>query len=149
MTTIEDLLDIHEIENLRIRYSAYFDGREIDKLMRLFSDDAVCEFGPEYGGDWEDSETIRNSFLRYMEREGQAWSVLHAITNHTIELTGPDTARGRCYLLDLNLADANENPLYLFGAYDDLYKKVDGQWLMYRTRIDFLWPNRYIMKARA
>jgi len=146
--TTEDLLDIHEIENLRIQYSAYFDGREIDKLMGLFSDDAVCEFGPEYGGDWEDPETIRNSFLRYMEREGQAWSVLHAITNHTIELTGPDTAKGRCYLLDLNLTDGNENPLYLFGAYDDLYKKVDGQWLIYRTRIDFLWPNRYILEAR-
>ena len=42
MTNIEDLLDIHEIENLRILYSAYFDGREIDNLMELFSDDAVC-----------------------------------------------------------------------------------------------------------
>ena len=148
MTTIEDLLDIHEIENLRILYSAYFDGREIDNLMGLFSDDAVCEFGPEYGGDWEEPETIRNSFLKYMEREGQAWSVLHAITNHSIELTGPGTARGRCYLLDLNLADSNPDPLYLFGGYDDLYKKVDGQWLIYRTRLDFLWPTRYIMEAR-
>ena len=148
MTTIDDLLDIHEIENLRILYSAYFDGREIDNLMELFSDDAVCEFGPEYGGDWEGPETIRNSFLKYMEREGQAWSVLHAITNHSIELTGPGTARGRCYLLDLNLADSNPDPLYLFGVYDDLYKKVGGQWLIYRTRLDFLWPTRYIMEAR-
>ena len=148
MTTIDDLLDIHEIENLRILYSAYFDGREIDNLMGLFSDDAVCEFGPEYGGDWEEPETIRNSFLKYMEREGQAWSVLHAITNHSIELTGPGTASGRCYLLDLNLADSNPDPLYLFGVYDDLYKKVGGQWLIYRTRLDFLWPTRYIMEAR-
>ena len=148
MTTIDDLLDIHEIENLRILYSAYFDGREIDNLMGLFSDDAVCEFGPEYGGDWEDPETIRKSFLKYMEREGQAWSVLHAITNHNIVLTGPGTARGRCYLLDLNLAGGNPDPLYLFGVYDDLYKKVAGQWLIYRTRLDFLWPTRYIMEAR-
>lgn len=148
MTNIEDLLDIHEIENLRILYSACFDGREIDNLMALFSDDAVCEFGPEYGGDWEDPETIRENFLKYMEREGQAWSVLHAITNHNIELTGPGTARGRCYLLDLNLADGNPDPLYLFGVYDDLYKKVDGQWLIHRTRLDFLWPTRYIMEAR-
>jgi len=52
MTTIEDLLDIHEIRNLRILYSAYFDGKEIDKLMALLTPDAVCEFGPEYGGNW-------------------------------------------------------------------------------------------------
>ena len=65
-----------------------------------------------------------------------------------VELTGPDTAKGRCYLIDLNLEDANENPLYLFGVYDDLYKKVDGRWLIYRTRIDFLWPTRNIMEPR-
>jgi len=148
VTTIENLLDIHAIKNLRILYSAYFDGQEIDKLMTLLTPDVVCEFGPEYGGDWVGHETIRKNFLSYMDREGQPWSVMHAITNHIIELTGPDTAKGRGYLLDLNLADGNENPLLLFGVYDDLYKKVDGQWLIYRTRIDFLWPTRHIMEAR-
>jgi len=148
MTTIENLIDIHEIKNLRILYSAYFDAQEIDKLMGLLAPDVLCEFGPEYGGNWEGHETIRAKFLSYMEREGQPWSVMHAITNHIIELTGPDTAKGRCYLLDLNLADANPDPLFLFGVYDDIYKKVDGNWLFYRTRIDFLWPTRYIMDPR-
>jgi hypothetical protein len=148
VTTIENLIDIHEIKNLRILYSAYFDGQEIDKLMELLTPDVVCEFGPEYGGNWEGHETIRANFLSYMDREGQPWSVMHAITNHIIELTGPDTAKGRCYLLDLNLADGNPDPLFLFGVYDDLYKKVDGNWLIYRTRIDFLWPTRHIMEAR-
>jgi len=148
MTTIENLIDIHEIKNLRILYSAYFDAQEIDKLMGLLAPDVLCEFGPEYGGNWEGHETIRAKFLSYMEREGQPWSVMHAITNHIIELTGPDTAKGRCYLLDLNLADGNPDPLFLFGVYDDLYKKVDGNWLIYRTRIDFLWPTRHIMDAR-
>jgi len=148
VTTIEQLLDIHEIKNLRILYSAYFDAQEIDKLMGLLAPDVLCEFGPEYGGNWEGHETIRAKFLSYMEREGQPWSVMHAITNHIIELTGPDTAKGRCYLLDLNLADANPDPLFLFGVYDDIYKKVDGNWLFYRTRIDFLWPTRYIMDPR-
>lgn len=148
MTTIEDLLNIHEIKNLRILYSAYFDGQEIDKLMGLLTPDAVCEFGPEYGGNWEGPETIRTNFLSYMEQDEQPWRVMHAITNHFIELTGPDTAKGRCYLIDLNLEEGNENPLLLFGVYDDLYKKVDGQWLIRSTRIDFLWPTRHIMEAR-
>ncbi len=148
MTTIEDLLDIHEIRNLRILYSAYFDGKEIDKLMALLTPDAVCEFGPEYGGNWIGYETIRKNFQSYLDQEDEPWSVMHAITNHIIELTGPDTAKGRCYLIDLNLEPGNENPLYLFGVYDDLYKKVDGQWLLHRTRIDFLWPTRHIMDPR-
>ncbi len=31
MTTIEDLSNIHEIKNLRILYSTYFDAQKIDK----------------------------------------------------------------------------------------------------------------------
>lgn len=148
MTTIEDLLNIHEIKNLRIRYSTYFDEQKIDELMGLLTPDAVCEFGPEYGGNWEDPETIRANFLSYMEQDAEPYRVLHSITNHMVELTGPDTAKGRCYLIDLNLEEGQKNPLFLFGVYDDLYKKIDGRWLIYRTRIDFLWPNRYIMEPR-
>jgi ketosteroid isomerase-like protein len=146
--TLQDLLDVEEIKNLRTLYSHYFDGQEIDKLMGLFTEDVICEFGPEYGGNWVGHETIRKNFLGYMENEGQPWSVMHAITNHIIELTGPDTARGRCYLLDLNLTDADQNPLFLVGVYDDLYRKADGRWLIDRTRIDFLWPDRHIMESR-
>jgi SnoaL-like domain len=148
VTTIEDLLNIHEIKNLRILYSTYFDEQRIDKLMTLLTPDAVCEFGPEYGGDWEGPQTIRANFLSYMRQDAEPYRVLHSITNHMVELTGPDTAKGRCYLIDLNLEEGQKNPLYLFGVYDDLYKKIDGQWLIYRTRIDFLWPTRNIMKPR-
>ena len=54
------------------------------------------------------------------------------------------TAHGRWYLLDLRTTEGVENPLILFGIYDDLYHKVDGRWLIHRTRtrIDFLWPKR-------
>jgi hypothetical protein len=38
--------------------------------------------------------------------------------------------------------ETSENPLTLFGIYDDVYRKVDGRWLIARTRIDFLWPRR-------
>lgn len=148
MVTMDNLLDIEAIRKLRILYSHYFDGQEIDKLMGILTEDVVCEFGPEYGGNWEGHETIRKNFLSYMDREGQPWSVMHAITNHLIDLTGPDTAKGRCYLLDLNLADGNPNPLFLFGVYDDLYRKVDGEWMIECTRIDFLWPTRNIMEPR-
>ncbi len=148
MTTIEDLSNIHEIKNLRILYSTYFDAQEIDKLMGLLTPDVLCEFGPEYGGNWEGAESIRANFLSYMEQDGEPWRVMHSITNHLVELTGPDTAKGRCYLIDLNFEEGQENPLFLFGVYDDIYKKIDGRWLFHRTRIDFLWPTRYIMEPR-
>jgi len=149
VTTVEDLLNIHEIKNLRILYSKYFDEQKIDELMGLFTPDAICEFGPEYGGNWVGPETIRANYLPYMEQDKEPYRVLHSITNHLVELTGPDTASGRCYLIDLNFEEGQKNPLFLFGAYDDLYKKIDGRWLIHRTRIDFFWPNRHIMEPRS
>ncbi len=148
MTSIDDLLNIHEIKNLRIKYSTYFDAKELDNLMGLLTPDAVCEFGPEYGGNWEGSATIRANFLGYLDNGEEPWRVMHVISNHMVELTGPDTAKGRCYLLDWDLKQGNEQPLFLAGVYDDLYKKIDSQWLIHRTRIDFLWPQRQILPPR-
>ena len=73
MTTIEDLLNIHEIKNLRIQYSTYFDEQRIDDLMGLLTPDVICEFGPEYGGNWEGHETIRANFLSYMEQDAEPY----------------------------------------------------------------------------
>lgn len=129
MGAIEDLVEIEAIKNLRHLYSHYFDGKLLDELVGLFSEDAVCEFGPAFGGDWA-------------EREGEPYGVLHAVTNPWIRLVDAETAHGRWYLLDLNTSEGAPNPLLLFGIYDDVYKKCDGQWRIYRTRIDFLWPRR-------
>jgi hypothetical protein len=139
---IEELLEIEAIKNVRYGYCHYFDGKQIDDLVDLFTDDAVCEFGPAFGGDWVGREAIRKNFARYAEAEGEAYGVLHAVTNPWIRLVDAETATGRWYLLDLNTTVGVENPLILFGIYDDVYKKSDGRWRIYRTRIDFLWPRR-------
>ena len=79
---------------------------------------------------------------RYASAEGPQHGVMHAVTNPWIRLDAEDRARGRWYLLDLHTTPGVENPLILFGIYDDLYHKVAGRWLIHRTRIDFLWPRR-------
>jgi hypothetical protein len=73
---------------------------------------------------------------------------MHAVTNPWIRLIDEETAHGRWYLLDLNTTEGAENPLILFGVYDDVYKKVAGRWLIHRTRIDFLWPRREVHEPR-
>ncbi len=140
--TLEELLEKETIKELRIKYSHYFDGKMIDKLADLFTDDAVCEFGPNFGGDWVGKDQIRTNFAVYAEMEGLPFGVMHAVTNPLITLIDDNTANGRWYLLDLNTTVGVENPLILFGVYDDVYKKVAGEWKIYRTRIDFLWPMR-------
>ncbi len=142
MSPIEELVEIEAIKNLRIQYSHYFDGKDIDALADLFTEDAVCEFGPDYGGDWVGKTQIHANFNSYAEQEGPPYGVLHAVTNPLIRLVDDARAHGRWYLMDLRTTEGVDNPLILFGIYDDLYHKVNGRWLIHRTRIDFLWPKR-------
>ena len=146
--TLEELPEIETIKQLRIKYSHYFDGKQLDGLADLFTEDAVCEFGPDYGGDWVGKAQIRDNFATFAEREGHAFGVLHAVTNPLIELIDATTAHGRWYLHDLRTTEGAENPLILYGVYDDVYRKVFGKWLIDRTRIDFLWPKRQVGEPR-
>ncbi len=146
--TLEELLEKETIKELRIMYSHYFDGKNLEGLVDLFTDDAVCEFGPDYGGDWVGKEQISANFAAYAQQEGPPFAVLHSVTNPWIRLIDATTANGRWYLHDLFTAEGNDSPLGLYGIYDDVYKKVDGRWLIHRTRIDFLWPKRQFYGLR-
>jgi hypothetical protein len=148
LTPIEELLETEAIRKLRVLYSHYFDGKRLDDLVGLFTDDAICEFGPDYGGDWVGKPQIRANYARFAQAEGPEFGVLHAVTNHMVRLVDATTAHGRSYLLDLRTTEGVENPLILFGVYDDLYKKVGGEWKIHRTRIDFLWPKRHYAGPR-
>tara|TARA_B100000676_G_C17849211_1_gene717140 strand:- start:205 stop:681 length:477 start_codon:yes stop_codon:yes gene_type:complete len=145
--TIEELLEREAIKEVRILYSHYFDAGETDKLAALFTEDAVCEFDDAHGGVWEGRETIRENYASY--KAEHPYSFLHASTNPLIRILGPDTANARWYLIDLMVAEGVENPVGLLGIYDDAYRKVDGQWLIERTRIDFLWPERTFFGPRV
>lgn len=142
--TVEELLEVEEIKRLRFMYSHCLDGGDLDGLVNLFSDDAVCEFGENYGGTWVGIEEIRKNYAPFCSEAFKPFSLMHAVTNPWIRIEGDDTASGRWYLLDLNLLPGRENPLQLFGIYDDVYRKVDGAWKIARTRIDFYWPDRSV-----
>ena len=43
---LRDLLDVEKIKELRLRYSYYMDARDLDSLMHVFAEGAVCGYGP-------------------------------------------------------------------------------------------------------
>ena len=61
------------------------------------------------------------------------------MANQVVTLAGDGTAHSRCFLLDFVLGAGDENPLRLFGIYDEDFRKDDGRWRISRSRIDFLW----------
>ena len=65
-----------------------------------------------------------------------------------MRLTGPTTAVGRSYLIDVvAITPQDENPIVWFGAYDADYVKVDGTWLFSRVSLEFLWPERHLSEG--
>lgn len=139
---LKRLLAIEEIRNLRILYSQYLDMHDLENLMRLFTQDVICDFG---AGEWHGLEEVKGAFVaaheQYDKRAQGTYPFLHATTNHWVEVISEDLAEGRCYLLDFVTGDAREEPLYLLGLYADQYKRIDGKWKIHRSRIDFAWPN--------
>ena len=105
MDALEELLATEAIRKLRLQYSHYFDGKRLDDLVSIFTDDAVCEFGPDYGGDWVGKSQIRTNYAQYTEVAGPNFVSLHAVTSHMVTFVDATTAHGRCYLLDLNTSD--------------------------------------------
>lgn len=142
--TLKGLLDREEIRNLRTLYAHHLDSHNIAALDQVFSDDAVVEVTV---GRMEGIAAIRTGLeeaFKLFDRDGRGrYPFLHAIANHWVQLTGPDTAEGRCYLIDFETASKPDpNPLLLLGLYADAYRRIDGAWRITRTRLEVVWPER-------
>lgn len=143
---LERLLDLEEIRNLRIKYSHLLDGNRIEALGELFAEDAICDAGR---GAWRGRAAIRDGLAEaiaaYDHDQHGSYPFMHAVTNQWVEITGEDTAEGRCYLLDLQtLGQAKDDRWILLGMYADEYRRIEGRWYISRTRLDVSWPSRDI-----
>jgi hypothetical protein len=135
--TPQELADIEDIRQAKHYYSWYYDSLDLEGLLGLFTDDAVCDFGPY--GTWVGKDAIREGYRVNLAREGDPFSTIHAMANQVVTLAGDGTAHSRCFLLDFVLGAGDENPLRLLGIYDEDFRKEDGRWRISRSRIDFLW----------
>jgi hypothetical protein len=141
---IRALLDREQIRDLRTLYAHHLDSNNIAALDQVFSTDAVVEVTV---GKMEGIDAIRaglsDAFTQFDRDHQGSYPFMHAIANHWIELIEPDTARGRCYLIDFETASKPDpNPLLLLGLYVDDYQRINGQWRITRTRLEVVWPQR-------
>jgi len=70
----------------------------------------------------------------------------HNLTTHSIEMIGPDTARGRCYFTVYTDCGPDHH-----GVYTDKYVKVGDEWLFSRRKITVDWfsPDSFAGRAAA
>lgn len=135
-------LEVEEIRNLKLRYAHLLDTLDIDGLAELFTDDAVCQFGPY--GEWEGKDVIRRNYHAAMTDVVNApLGSIHHICNHCVDVQDDTHAMGRSYLIDVVTEQpAESNPVLCHGLYDERYEKIDGRWKISFSCIQFLWPER-------
>ena len=124
---IARLLAYQEIQQLPIRYANCMDRKNIEGLLPLFSD--RISMGPAGKG----REGVRAFYTGAWSRFRRS---VHRISNHTIDLTGDDTAKVHVYCLgEQEVADGRWDRLMM--SYDDNYVLEDGLWRFSRRKLSF------------
>jgi hypothetical protein len=150
---LRTLLEIEKIKKTKLLYSQLMDSRDIDGLAEIFAEDAICEFGPDYGV-WTGKAEIHANYKKVFgshrdNSDALRYGGFHVTTNQWVELTGSDTAVSRTYLIDtVHEADPRTNPIIWLGLYDEDYVKVNGEWKIKRSTLQYLWPRRMITDSK-
>ncbi|MEU1623483.1 nuclear transport factor 2 family protein [Streptomyces sp. NPDC005722] len=131
---LQRLLDIEEIKKLKARYFRFHDTKKWDDFAKVFSPDVQIEI---------DGTVLTDAGA--MVKAASAW-VGEAETVHRgfmpeIEITGPDTATGIWSMADYLVWPENGDlpqGMRGYGYYHEEYRKIGGEWLISRVRIERL-----------
>jgi len=127
--TLDDLLAIEAIKQLKARYFLFMDTKRWDEWRELFTDDVRVEGGPPHDS--------RDAFVDFVRRG------LENVQGHTpiIEVTSESTARGTWAMSDDLLFPAGHpwagtQPRRCgYGHYEEEYRRVDGDWKIASMRL--------------
>jgi ketosteroid isomerase-like protein len=133
---IDTLVDLRRIEQLKYDYCWRYDSGDLDALMGLFTDEAVCEMG--LFGIWRGRDEIRRGYAEVMRTTGIPGSRRHAPANPQIEVDG-DVARGRWYLIDYRTEENVTQPVRIIATYEDEYRRSGARWLVSHTSLTVHW----------
>lgn len=142
-----ELLDRLQIMELQSRYALAHDLTDPAQYAAVFSEDAELVSGDRVLAKGRDAfyNIAVNDRKRYNNdapMDERSFGVMrHVVTNSVIDLTGPDTAKGLCYVMTIaNLKDYGPAILSI-GRYEDEFRKVDGKWYISRREIAMDWGN--------
>jgi hypothetical protein len=134
--TLQHLLDIEAIKQLKARYFRLMDQKQWDDWGLVFATDCVMEV-PE-------AEIVnhgRNEIVTSVSGALVGARTCHHGHMPEIEITGAGTARGVWAMFDYVEWDEQDGArvgLQGYGHYREEYKREDGEWRIARTRLERL-----------
>jgi len=134
--TAETLVELRRVEQLKYDYCWAYDEGDLDRLVSLFTEDAVCELG--LFGTWRGVDQIRRGYGELMTGTGIPGSRRHAVSNPVVDIAD-DTATARWCVLDYRTETGLAQPVRIVAVADDEYRLVEGEWRIARSRLEVQW----------
>jgi hypothetical protein len=131
-STAEDLLAIQQLLH---KYCHVVDRGTVDEIAELFHQDAILL--PAYEGDerYVGREAIRGWYANYDKTlRSNVRFLRHKIESALIEVSGNE-ATSVCYLDADAIPKESNEPMIVFGRYDDKLIRDQGQWWFKERKI--------------
>jgi hypothetical protein len=151
--TVEDLIRIEEIKQLKARYCFYLDTKQWDDFAGTLAEDITIDCDTAVSTNGRDPQTLprvtgRATQRRAIEQLAAEAYTVHQVHSPIIELTSATTAKGIWAMEDV--IDKPGFYLHARGHYHETYRKeADGKWYiasihltrtLVETRGESNWP---------
>ena len=110
------------------------DARKADDYAGCFTEDGVLSLDRDIAGREAIRAWMAGPAIIAQPSDRPPGFISHHITSSRIDLTGPDSAKGRTYFLVTSQAGIDHN-----GYYDDSFRQEAGEWLLAHRRPRTLW----------
>ena len=142
MDSLQQLLAIEEIRQLKARYFRYMDTKDWSAFESLFAPDAVMDMRGEMHDGRDDEGIVRGAagIAAFVRSAVDAVETVHHGHTPEIELLSADSARGIWAMEDV-LRWPEGGPLRTlqgYGHYHETYTRLEGRWHIASTRLERL-----------
>ncbi|MCW2546861.1 MAG: hypothetical protein JWN96_1321 [Mycobacterium sp.] len=121
------------ITNLLSRYAELIDNGEFEAIGELFAHATVTA---DDQGTWTGAAEVTAMYNDFTRKHSDGTPrTKHVITNHIVQLDGPDAGRCRSYFtVFMNTPTLPLQPI-VAGRYADEFARIDGVWCYVRRRM--------------
>ncbi len=136
---LQKFKDIQELQELHLNYAYLLCTREWEKIVDLFTDDAVAILHRR--GRFEGKEEITQIFKEIVQNNGGRGRDGHLALQPIINVDGDEaTAQWLMYIMILD-PKGKFNNTWMHGRHDVEYVRIDGQWKIRYMLFTSPWPR--------
>ncbi len=117
---IQELLDIHAIEQLMIRYAERIDANDPEGAAACYTEDGIGNYWNVCNGRQEIAACLGKILNRFT-------STSHHLSNSIIKLDG-DNATAMSYVYAFHTMVDTREPMHFWGRWVDRLKRTDEGW---------------------